>query len=513
MFVNAFAPGPEVTSSQIPLPGHVRDSVTDPVRRATLAALAVLDSEKDPDFDRLTKLGASMFHVPACLVGLIDQDRIWYKSTHGFGDTRELPVGATPCAVVLAESDGAAVVVPDALADPRFASYPLVTGGPQLRFYAAAPIMVRGQKLGTLSILSHEPRPQPDPGLASQLEDLAATVAALFELKDEARVRARTAAALVKEEWRHALTLEAGKVGSWVWDVRTGEIVVNDILRRMYGLEPVGPVTFDDVISRVVPEDAERVQAGLHASFEDGGDYEGEFRIGATGRWLIARGRVYQRDGAGKPLIMMGITIDVTDTKRAAEHTRMLLRELNHRVKNTLAMIQSLARQTVRRNPDPVRFIDAFSGRLRTLSEAHALLADRDWAGIGLLELIRLQVGPQLTPQGRQLEIAGEDLELPPDHALGLGLILHELASNAHRYGALSTPAGRVSLSWTMSAADGGRRVDLVWREHGGPAVAATPDLGFGGKLILRSLEKVIGSSVELDFPAEGAVARIGLPL
>src|SRR6185312_13288449 len=190
------------------------------------------------------------------------------------------------------------------------------------------------------------------------------------------------------------------------------------------------------------------VDAALAATFEQGVDYAVEFRIRESGRWLIGRGRVYQRDAAGEPLIMMGVNIDVTEAREAAEQTRVLLRELNHRVKNTLAMIQSLARQTLRQKPDPQQFIDAFSGRLRTLSEAHALLAESGWSGIALRQLIQNEVGALVVMD--QLLLTGDEIELPPDHAVGLGLVLHELTSNALKFGALSAPAGRVNLSWAI---------------------------------------------------------------
>ena len=166
---------------------------------------------------------------------------------------------------------------------------------------------------------------------------------------------------------------------------------------------------------------APAVEAALKQTFEEGVDYQTEYRIEASGRWLVARGRVYQRDASGSPLIMMGVNIDVTEAREAADQTRLLLRELNHRVKNTLAMIQSLARQTMRRSSDPEQFLESFSGRLRTLSEAHGLLSDRDWTGIGLVELIETRVVPYLgDPQ--QLVIAGPDLQLPAGPCPGAGV-------------------------------------------------------------------------------------------
>jgi two-component sensor histidine kinase/PAS domain-containing protein len=502
-----------VTAASGPLPDEVWDSVRGTERQEVLAALHVLNSDPDPDFDRLTKLASRLFNAPIALVTLVDIDRQWFKSSLGlqaFGySERATPLAASFCVHTIAQKDQPWLVIGDASKDDRFAGKPFVTASPFVRFYAAAPITVRGQRLGCLCVMSPEPREHVDARLMEQLVDLAGVAGSLFDLKDEARVRARTAAELIKEEWRHALTLEAGKVGSWVWDMRTKDVVANDILRRMFDLKPHGPISIDDLFGAMDAGDLGTVTAALKAAFENGEDYVAEFRVAASGRWLMGRGRVYQRDGTGNPLIMMGINIDITETRQSADQTRMLLRELNHRVKNTLAMIQSLARQTLKQTPDPQHFIDSFSGRLRTLSDAHVLLADRDWSGIRLLELIQMQVTAFLPGLPSQLRIDGEDLQLPPDHALGLGLVLHELSSNATKFGALSAPQGLVHLTWS----ENGGRLILVWKESGGPTVAPPSQKGFGMRLIERGLDKVLDSSVVVSSPPDGVEAVISLPL
>ena len=492
--------------------GEKREGASARARREMIAALKALDSHADPDFDRVARLAATVFGAPIALISLVDVDRVWFQSRFGL-PVQRVPIASSFAAATIKPADDLPLVVTDARLDPRFAENPNVSGAPHVRFYAGAPITVRGLKIGALGVMSTEPRSKVEEKELAELADLALVAGSLFELKDEARVRARTSAELIKEEWRHALTLEAGKVGSWVWDVRSGEIACNDILRRMFGVDPMAPFTAEDYLTNLVePADVEAVKTALEATFEEGVDYVVEFRVAATHRWLIGRGRVYQRDGTGKPLIMMGVNIDVTEAKQAADQTRILLLELNHRVKNTLAMIQSLARQTLRRKPDPQQFIDAFSGRLRTLSEAHGLLADRDWSGIGMVELLHSQIDPLVLETPEQLVITGIDVQLPPDHALGLGLILHELASNAVKFGALSVPAGQVSVSWVETSSTP-RRIELLWQERNGPAVKTPAEAGFGTRLIQRSLDKVLESSVELSFLKGGVEARIAMPL
>ncbi|MGV3650094.1 MAG: sensor histidine kinase [Devosia sp.] len=485
---------------------EVWNSVISPARLAALSALSILDSANDPDFDRLSRLAATLFAAPVGLVTLIDTDRQWFKSCYGT-DVRETSTGISFCAHTIA-SAASHMIVPDMLADPRFADNPLVTGEHKIRFYVGAPIIVKGEKLGTLCVLDRVARHDVQPAQIEQLTVLAETAAALFALKDESRVRARTAAELIREEWRHALTLEAGKVGSWIWDVRSGVITANDILRRLFGFDPQAEVRVEQVFSAMDAASREQVQAAVDASFRDGVDYHSEFRL-TSGRWLMGRGRVYQRDATGAPEIMMGVNVDITEAHEGADRTRVLLRELNHRVKNTLAMIQSLARQTLRQNSDPQRFIEAFSGRLRALSEAHALLADRDWTGLQLFEVVNSQVFAH-DREAQQIRVEGEDFHLPPDHALGLGLILNELTSNARRFGALSVASGRVVLRW---ARDTNGVLVLNWKETGGPAVSEPDQRGLGTRLIERSLDKVLGSAVALRFLEDGVEARITLPL
>ncbi|MGV8831159.1 MAG: HWE histidine kinase domain-containing protein [Devosia sp.] len=495
------------------LPEQVQAVVNDRKRLETLSAFEGHEGEADVDFDRLSKAIARVFGTEFALVTVVGQERQWFRACFGMAGVSGNNTDASFCAHMIALPDDEAMVVLDARQDERFRNNALVTSGPRIGFYAGAPIIVAGQKIGSLCVLSATPRDSVDPEMLMQLSDLAGVAGALFALKDEARVRARTAAALLREEWRHALTLEAGKVGSWVWDIRSGEIACNETFRRMYDMPETGTIRVEQVFEAIHPADREMVRAGIQASLQDGVDCNAEARVAnSAGRWLTMRGRVYQRDIEGRPLIMMGASTDISESKQSAEQTRLLLRELNHRVKNTLAMIQSVARQTIRQNRDPQAFVEAFSGRLRTISEAHVLLADRDWSGVHLDEVLAVQLGKSFRSHPDHLEVQGEDIMLPADHALGLGLILHELTTNAHRYGAWSSPDGVVSISWEIRAHPS-HGLALKWRERGGPAVASDQEYGLGARLIERSLSKVLDSEVALDFRPDGVSVDVWLPL
>jgi two-component sensor histidine kinase len=177
-------------------------------------------------------------------------------------------------------------------------------------------------------------------------------------------------------------------------------------------------------------------------------EYSGEYRVaGVTpARWLASRGKVIERGADGSPALVYGVNFDITERRTAEERQRLLLREINHRVKNTLATVQALASQTVRHSREPRKFLEAFNGRLHALGLAHGLLSDHEWRGIGLKDLIQLQVMPFDNVGVPRIELLGEDVLLSPDQALALGLILHELASNALKYGSLSVQTGKVDL-------------------------------------------------------------------
>jgi PAS domain S-box-containing protein len=199
------------------------------------------------------------------------------------------------------------------------------------------------------------------------------------------------------------------------------------------------------------------------------------------------------------------------EAKRAERQRRILIEELNHRVKNTLATAQSLASQTLRTS-SPEQFAAAFSGRLGALASAHTLLANTYWVGARLHDLIREQLGAS-RGAAANVTIAGDDVALQPSAALTLGLALHELATNAAEHGALASPSGSVEVRSEVGAGPGGRRLVLTWCERGGPPVATPPQRGFGLTLIERGLTYQLQAEVALEFRREGLNCTIQLPL
>lgn len=495
------------------LPADVFDAVTAPDRLAVLHGLDALDTAADPDFDRISGLAAAVMHAPVALITLVDVERQWFKSCIGFDET-ETATEISFCAHAIAAGDEP-MVVADATLDPRFAGNPLVTGKHHVRFYAGAPMVVAGTRIGTLCVLDRKPHAFPSAAKLEQLKALAGLAASLFTLKDATRNGAIAAAALEREEKRRAIALDAASLASWAWDIRTDIIECDVLLSELFNLPRSNRLRARDILAAIDPRDVYQTETRFRDALTGSDDYFGEYRVKGMHppRWVATRGRVIERDGDGKPTLIFGVNYDITERKLGDERQRLLLRELNHRVKNTLATVQALATQTVRHARQPSEFLEAFGARLQALGVAHNLLSDREWRGIGIRELVQIEVKPFDSTERPRMTISGADLLLTPDQAVGLGLILHELASNALQYGSLSVASGRVELDWKAQGKRGARRLVLTWRESGGPQVEPPDRHGFGSILIRRSLAKVISSEVTHEFRPEGVFAEISMPL
>lgn len=483
-----------------------------PARLAALDAALPVRPVPDPDFDDIAALASALFAAPVALVTVLGRVEQWFLARQGTNEVGA-PSGSSFCARMLASAPGAPLLVADACADERFARLPSVAGAPHLRFYAGAPILIDGQAIGTVCVFDVEPRKSAPADGTERLARLAALAASLIRLKDEARRRTLAAETSLREERRHAHALDAANVASWLWDLKTGLVSGNETFYRMLGISPARPMRARTFFKAVHSANRRATVARLREALAGGQEYDEVFRARQSGRWLLGRGRVHERDAEGRPTLFIGVNVDVTDAQTASERTRLLLRELNHRVKNTLAMLQSLARQTLRQTSDPVQFMEAFAGRLQSLSDAHALLSDHEWGVIHLNMLLRKQLMPYAIDYARQVEIHKDEVELGPDQAVGLGLVLHELATNARKYGALSVPSGRVVITARVVMEEGKRVLHMTWHEMGGPPVLPPTHRGFGSILIERSLDKVLGSSVHVEYLPQGATAVVRMPL
>jgi PAS domain S-box-containing protein len=229
--------------------------------------------------------------------------------------------------------------------------------------------------------------------------------------------------------------------------------------------------------------------------------------------WMGVRSSTV-RDATGHFLYGVRVVQDITERKEAEERQKLLIDELNHRVKNTLATVQSLAAQTARGTDSPDAFRSAFEGRLIALSHAHDQLTRQHWRSAGLRDIVESAIAPHVAESHEQIAIAGEPITVTPRAALTLALALHELTTNASKYGALSAPVGRIDVCWQIERnAALPPQVRIEWRERGGPPVTPPARQGFGTRFIEGSVAVELQGKAKLDYDPAGLVCTIEIPL
>lgn len=310
------------------------------------------------------------------------------------------------------------------------------------------------------------------------------------------------------------LAMIASRMGTWRYTMADNICVYDENAQRLYGLTEARFVHDEVGIRKMLhPDDIPLMWARVTKALDPASDgrYEVEYRVkqrDGSWRWLSAWGLV-EFGGSGperKPVAIAGASRDLTDLKRAEELQRLLINELNHRVKNSLATLQSIAVQTLRGAADLRSARIALEARIISLAGAHDLLTERSWSGADLRDVVARAVEPFAIAQ---IDYAGAALEISPKHALALSLALHELATNAAKYGALYSPSGRVELRWRTEAG----MLHLTWRESGGPAVTPPTRRGFGSRLLKSGLLCDLGGDTRLDYAADGVRCEISARL
>ncbi len=317
---------------------------------------------------------------------------------------------------------------------------------------------------------------------------------------------------LLRQEETLRQAVDAADVGTWDYDIDTGVLTWSDRCYHLFGLKPGEPVDIETAFGLIHPADEPRVRDETQRAMDPAvrADYSTEYR--AMGRddrierWLGVKGKVFFGDD-GLPHRFVGAVVNVTDRKRAELHLRLLVNELNHRVKNSLATIQAIAAQSFNGQRSLDQAQEAFSSRIVALAEAHDLLTRENWEGAELHD-VTARVAALHGGAGR-FELSGPSIRLSPKTALSLSMALHELATNAMKYGALSTPDGRIRVAWDLAPGPGAARLDLTWTESGGPLVVPPTDRGFGSRLIERGLAAELSGSAAIDFHPDGVVCRI----
>jgi PAS domain S-box-containing protein len=332
------------------------------------------------------------------------------------------------------------------------------------------------------------------------------------ELED--RVRARTAelerstAQLLESEQRRSIAIAAGKMGSWDWNWIDGDWMWDDGQYRIFGVDPASfEVTSANIQALLHPDDVETLRKIVTDFTKGARSYEAEFRINLPGgeqRWCVGTAAA-TTDRSGRVVRLSGVTVDITERKRAEERQSLLTREVDHRAKNALTLAQSIVRLT--RADDVKTYVDAVEGRINALARVHTILSLSSWQGAEIGRLIAEEVAPYSA--GGQIRASGSEVQLQPATAQTLALALHELVTNSAKYGALSTLSGQLSITWNAES----DVLALTWMETGGPRVRAPTSKGFGTRSLIASIESQLGGTALFDWRDEGLVCRLSVPL
>ncbi len=312
---------------------------------------------------------------------------------------------------------------------------------------------------------------------------------------------------LTQSEQGRSLALAAGQMGSWDWDLAADEWRWDEGQHRIFGVEPqTFKVTADNIRALIHPDDWSSLQLIARGMAEGTRTQQTQFRVlrpNGEIRWCIGTAAA-SVDGVGKVVRISGVTIDITDRKEADERQVLLAREVDHRARNALAVIQSIIRLTRAKSVDD--YVQAIEGRIKALARAHTLLSDSRWQGADLATLVSEELAPYRA--GDKIKFGGPDISLQPATAQGLALALHELATNAAKHGALSSPGGKIALDWQLE----GDALTLHWAENGGPSIAQPTSRSFGLKVIVASIEQQLGGKSSFDWNSQGLRCVFSIP-
>jgi PAS domain S-box-containing protein len=335
-----------------------------------------------------------------------------------------------------------------------------------------------------------------------------------FNAELEDRVRARTGeleesnARLLESEQRRSLALAAGQMGSWDWDWVNGDWMWDEGQFRIFGVDSQSFVVNPGNVQALLhPDDFDELREAVALFNKGTKSYETEFRIirpDGEIRWCVGTAAATV-DRTGRVIRVSGVTVDITERKRAEERQNLLTREVDHRAKNALALAQSIVRLT--RGESVKAYIQAVEGRISALARVHTILSLSSWQGAEITKLVDEELAPY--SMGDQIASSGSNIQLQPATAQTLAMALHELVTNSAKYGALSTLSGRLTIKWEVQA----DILEMLWEERDGPAVQKPVSRGFGTRSVIASIESQLGGQAEFDWRSEGLICRLSVPL
>jgi PAS domain S-box-containing protein len=345
------------------------------------------------------------------------------------------------------------------------------------------------------------------------LLDEQGAVAGFVSMKLDISERKRAELALAERNLQLSLAGKAALVGSFAYDVDTDKIQMSEGYAAIHGFpDGTTEIKRSDWLAGVHPEDRVRVEELRSRVFRHRWDeYSADYRIvcsSGEARWIEARCFVSYY-GDGRPQRVVGVNIDATERKRTEEHQHTLLAELDHRVKNVLATVSAIITQAQKTDSSLADFVIALDARIKSLGRTHELLSHSRWHGVSLEEIVRRELAPYTAGN---VAIGGTRTTLKADAAQALAMVLHELATNAAKYGAFSKQGGQLSLRWRWLRNGSHGRLVIEWQELGGPPVLAPSQSGYGTSIVRELIPFELGGTVDLDFAPDGLRCRLEIP-
>jgi PAS domain S-box-containing protein len=347
------------------------------------------------------------------------------------------------------------------------------------------------------------------------LHDATGGIVGIVNMMVDIDARKKAEQALAERNAQLALASRAALVGSYAYDVDTSMLQISEGYAAIHGLpEGTTETALSQWRARVHPEDLARVETLRDQIFADQrNEYNVEYRIIRSDgevRWIERRSCISYR-GDGRPERVVGVTIDVTERKRVEEHQRVLVAELDHRVKNALATVNAVVSRTLDSGGLSADIMSALVGRVQSMARAHELLSSRRWQGISLTELVQREIAPYAT--GTNTKIDGPEIMLSAEAGQAMAMVFHELVTNAAKYGALSSQHGRVLVRWNRKP-NGNAQAQLVveWQETGGPSVAVSSKSGYGMSIVRELVPYELGGTVDFALAREGVRCRLEIP-
>ncbi len=330
----------------------------------------------------------------------------------------------------------------------------------------------------------------------------------------EAEVAQRNVALQASEE-RLRFALEAGQLGSWSINLETGYLTASDRCKAICGRQPDDPLSLEDLRASIHPDDRAAQQAAIEQAIANRSFLDAEYRLTTPAgeeRWIQIRGKAHYR-ADGTPIFITGTSQDITERRAVQSHRALLTRELHHRVQNTLASLQAVVSQTMRRANSLQDAAATLTARIQAMSAANTLLITEEFDSVSMHDLVMRSLTPFGVEDADRFHLSGPDLRLPPQVVVAYALALHELATNAAKYGALSNATGVVEVTWSITGETAHPLLHMLWRERGGPPVVPPRRTSFGTQLIKRVLASEIGGQVDVNFRHEGIVFTAVVPL